>query len=108
MSKVTLKASSPGEGDPTVDPRKVSPLSRRRLATVRVRRSAGCFFFIYKNSCASIRNTLDVQVYALSRRPSPVSASKFSANPLVQDFGNMLTVQDMCRYVESKLATSSS
>ena len=27
----------------------------------------------------------------------------FSANPAVQEFGNMLTVQDMCRYVESKL-----
>ncbi len=30
--------------------------------------------------------------------------TKFSANPNVQDFGNMLTVQDMVRYVESKLA----
>jgi len=27
----------------------------------------------------------------------------FSANPAVQEFGNMLTVNDMCRYVESKL-----
>ncbi|HVX62996.1 MAG TPA: acyl carrier protein [Pirellulales bacterium] len=27
----------------------------------------------------------------------------FSANPNVKDFGNMLTVQDMCRYVESKV-----
>jgi acyl carrier protein len=27
----------------------------------------------------------------------------FSANPVVQDFGNLLTVQDMCRYVESKV-----
>jgi acyl carrier protein len=27
----------------------------------------------------------------------------FSANPAVQDFGNLLTVQDMCRYVESKV-----
>jgi len=29
--------------------------------------------------------------------------SAFSANPAVQDFGNLLTVQDMCRYVESKV-----
>ncbi len=29
--------------------------------------------------------------------------SAFSANPVVQDFGNLLTVQDMCRYVESKV-----
>jgi acyl carrier protein len=27
----------------------------------------------------------------------------FSANPAVQEFGNMLTVNDMCRYVESKV-----
>lgn len=30
--------------------------------------------------------------------------STFAANPSVQDFGNLLTVQDMCRYVESKVA----
>ncbi len=29
--------------------------------------------------------------------------SSFSTNPVVQDFGNLLTVQDMCRYVESKV-----
>lgn len=32
--------------------------------------------------------------------------STFSANPVVQDFGNLLTVQDMCRYVESKVGVS--
>ena len=30
--------------------------------------------------------------------------TQFSANPVVQDFGNLLTVDDMCRYVESKVA----
>ena len=29
--------------------------------------------------------------------------SAFRANPVVQDFGNLLTVNDMCRYVESKV-----
>ncbi len=29
--------------------------------------------------------------------------SKFEQNPRVQDFGNLLTVNDLCRYVESKL-----
>lgn len=29
--------------------------------------------------------------------------TNFSANPAVQDFGNLLTVEDMCRYVESKV-----
>ena len=28
----------------------------------------------------------------------------FSSDPVVQDFGNQLTVDDMCRYVESKVA----
>ena len=30
--------------------------------------------------------------------------TNFSANPAVQDFGNLLTVQDMVRYVKSKVA----
>ncbi len=30
--------------------------------------------------------------------------SAFVDNPVVQDFGNLLTVNDMCRYVESKVA----
>jgi acyl carrier protein len=29
--------------------------------------------------------------------------SRFQDNPRVQDFGNLLTVSDLCRYVESKL-----
>ena len=28
--------------------------------------------------------------------------TKFEGNPLVQDFGNLLTVQDLCNYVASK------
>ncbi len=28
--------------------------------------------------------------------------SKFETNPMVQDFGNMLTVKDLCNYVASK------
>jgi len=30
--------------------------------------------------------------------------SKFEANPSVQNFANTLTVEDMVRYVESKVA----
>ena len=30
----------------------------------------------------------------------------FAANPAVQDFGNLLTVEDMCRYVESKVGVA--
>ncbi len=30
--------------------------------------------------------------------------SKFEENPVVQEFGNMLTVDDLCRYIGGKLA----
>ena len=29
--------------------------------------------------------------------------TKFEANPVVQEFGNLLTVSDLCRYVETKV-----
>ena len=41
----------------------------------------------------------------LRKRMPFADLTKFAANPVVQDFGNLLTVQDMCRYVETKLAT---
>lgn len=40
----------------------------------------------------------------LKGRLSWADLSKFEENPRVQDFGNLLTVNDLCRYVESKLA----
>jgi acyl carrier protein len=42
-------------------------------------------------------------VELLKKRMPFADLTKFSANPVVQDFGNMLTVQDMCRYVASKV-----
>lgn len=32
--------------------------------------------------------------------------SKFEQNPAVQEFGNMLTVDDLCRYVSSKVGAN--
>ena len=32
--------------------------------------------------------------------------SKFEANPAVQDFGNLLTVSDLCRYLETKVGVT--
>ncbi len=32
--------------------------------------------------------------------------SKFEQNPLVQDFGNLLTVQDLCNYVSTKVGAA--
>lgn len=40
----------------------------------------------------------------LKQRMPWANLEEFEKNPRVQDFGNLLTVQDMCRYVESKLA----
>src|SRR5947207_2274822 len=39
----------------------------------------------------------------LRKRMPFADLSAFSANPAVQDFGNLLTVEDMCRYVQSKV-----
>src|SRR5688572_20217984 len=39
----------------------------------------------------------------LKQRMPFADLTKFEANPNVQEFGNMLTVQDMVRYVQSKV-----
>ena len=39
----------------------------------------------------------------LKKRLPFADLTKFEANPVVQDFGNLLTVSDLCRYVESKV-----
>ena len=31
---------------------------------------------------------------------------EFAANPIVQDFGSLLTVADMCRFIETKVAVT--
>ncbi len=43
-------------------------------------------------------------VAELKKRMPFADLSKFETNPLVQDFGNLLTVSDLCRYVETKVA----
>ena len=32
--------------------------------------------------------------------------TRFEANPAIQDFGNLLTVSDLCRYLESKVGAT--
>ena len=39
----------------------------------------------------------------LKQRMPFADLSKFESNPTVQDFGNLLTVSDLCRYIESKV-----
>jgi acyl carrier protein len=42
-------------------------------------------------------------VAELKKRMSFADLSKFEKNPVVQEFGNLLTVADMVRYIESKV-----
>jgi acyl carrier protein len=46
--------------------------------------------------------TADGLVKLKARMPF-ADLSKFEKNPLVQDFGNLLTVQDLCNYVSTKV-----
>jgi len=41
-------------------------------------------------------------VAKLKERMPFANLEKFEANPVVQDFANLLTVQDLCRFVEHK------
>ena len=43
-------------------------------------------------------------VEQLKQRMPYADLSKFEANPQVQDFGNLLTVQDLCNYIETKVS----
>jgi acyl carrier protein len=42
----------------------------------------------------------------LKKRMPFADLTKFEANPVVQEFGNLLTVSDLCRYVESKVGAA--
>jgi acyl carrier protein len=42
----------------------------------------------------------------LKERMPFADLSRFEENPLVQDFGNLLTVKDLCNYVSTKLAAA--
>jgi acyl carrier protein len=42
----------------------------------------------------------------LKRRMPFVNFAKFEANPQVREFSNLLTVGDLCRYVESKVGAA--
>ena len=46
----------------------------------------------------------DAGLAELKQRMPFADLSKFEANPQVQEFGNLLSVSDMCRYVESKVS----
>lgn len=43
---------------------------------------------------------------ALKQRMPFADLTAFESNPNVKDFGAMLTVQDMCRFVETKLSAA--
>ncbi|HAA71221.1 MAG TPA: acyl carrier protein, partial [Planctomycetaceae bacterium] len=35
-----------------------------------------------------------------------IDLSKFEEDPVVQDFGNLLTVSDLCRYISGKVGAA--
>jgi len=45
----------------------------------------------------------DVGVSELKKRMPFADLSKFERNPMVSEFSDLLTVQDMCRYVQGKI-----
>lgn len=45
----------------------------------------------------------DAGVEKLKERMPFADLSKFEQNPVVQDFGNLLTVQDLCNYISTKV-----
>ena len=49
----------------------------------------------------------DDGVAELRKRMPFADLTSFEKNPLVQEFGNLLTVNDMCRYVCSKVGATS-
>ena len=46
-------------------------------------------------------------IKVLKERMAFADLTKFEADPVVQNFGTLLTVSDMCRYVESKIGVAS-
>ena len=49
----------------------------------------------------------DAGISELKERMPFADLTKFEANPVVQDFGNLLTVNDLCRYIETKVGVQS-
>ena len=48
----------------------------------------------------------DAGIEELKKRMPFADLSKFEDNPVVQEFGNLLTVNDLCRYIESKVGVA--
>lgn len=49
-------------------------------------------------------NVTATGIEQLKKRMPFADLSRFEKNPIVQDFGNLLTVSDLCRYVETKIS----
>jgi acyl carrier protein len=48
----------------------------------------------------------DEGISELKQRMPYADLTKFEENPVVQEFSNLLTVSDLCRYVESKVGAT--
>ena len=47
-------------------------------------------------------NVTEAGLAALGERMPFIDLSTFSSNPRVRDFGNLMTVGDLCKYIEGK------
>lgn len=56
--------------------------------------------------CVQDGHITDQGMIELQRRMPFANLDRLGANPLIQEFGNMLTVADICRFVESKVQSS--
>ena len=48
----------------------------------------------------------DEGIRALKERLPYADLTEFEANPVIQDFGNLLTVDELCSYIESKIGVT--
>ena len=48
----------------------------------------------------------DEGIEKLKERMPFIDLSRFEENPAVQEFSNLLTVNDLCRYIETKVGTT--
>jgi acyl carrier protein len=53
--------------------------------------------------CVQDGRVTDLGMLELRKRMPFANFDKFAANPAVQEFGNILTVADICRFVESRV-----
>ena len=57
-------------------------------------------------AAVEIRKVVTRSSTVMKRRMPFVDLAKFEKDPVVQNFGNLLTVSDLCRFIETKVAVA--